>query len=284
MVSLRALCSSALFVGSIGVAGAANGLTVTINDVVLTPPPGSNFIDLQGNFGTPQPGLLDGLRIVPSSPGATPIAFVVDTPTLKGIGLTDFAALAPRPAGLVYPFNTHRIRVEHEFGQFTQGNVAFARLGMSGSYTNLGNPFAIGGEVRARGAVAGNQINGTGTNNNFATPRFIPGVSELIYHPADDIRLRPNPAQHSCDNIIGQPPTFSCSVSEFVFLGTGPTFEIAAELDLTFVDQDRFNFPGSLEVTTVIPVPPAILSLAGALALLAAFGAAQRGRLADAVA
>lgn len=237
-------------------------LSITIDGVTLTPGPGADFINLQGTFGAPQPGLLEGLRIEPSAPGVTPLLFVRDTPTSKALGMTDFSLAGPRPSNpAFYPFNSHLITVEHTFSPFAVNVLGSAFVGMGGSYGNEGNRFVIGGELRTAGFLNANQINGLVVNGAFTPPVFIPNGSELVYHPADDIRFRgadlPN---HSCDNIIGAPPQFSCAVSELMFLPAGTPLRFQGQINLTFVDPDRFSFPGSIDSSvSVVPEPTTLL-------------------------
>jgi hypothetical protein len=239
----------------------AYGLSITIDGVTLTPALGQTSINLEGTFGAPQPGLIEGLRIEPSSPGVTPRAFFVDFPNFKLLGMTDFALVGPRSSNpFLYPFNSHTITIEHTFSPFGTSVTGLAGVGMNGSYSNV-NRFVIGGELRVAGLLNGNQINGVVQNNNFTPPLFIGGANQLIYHPADDIRFRvgdlPN---HSCDNIIGNPTQFSCNVRELVFLQAGSPLTFRGDINVSFVNPDRFVFPGSIDFSfEVIPEPSSLL-------------------------
>lgn len=253
----------------------AEALTVTFDNVTRTAPPGVNFVPIAGEYGAPRAGFLDGLRVVPATQGVTPIAFVIDTPRLKFLGVSDFAMRGPRSANpLVYAPNRHSFSIEHEFGPLLGFNVGRGFLNMSTRYV-AANRFNPGGELRVGGAIGGNRINGTGVNFNLDRPILIPGVDELIYHPADDIRVRFNVAQHSCDTTLDRPPRSTCSVSEL--LSVGPDgFRIQADGTVTFTNPDAFVFPGSIEVSAVpLPAPAALM---GTLVAFIAVAARRRRR------
>lgn len=265
--TLGAVASIALFAAVLR-PGPAHPLAITIDGVTLTATPGETSILLQGTYGTPQPGLLSGLTIAPSSAGAVPRLFVIDTPFFKALGMTDFALVGPLPVNpFFYPFNTHSITVEHDFTPFTNlaGGLISATLGMSGSYAPSSR-FIIGGEIDLSASVEGQRIVAdAGLNTALARPLALPpGVSNLIYHPADDIRFRLNDLQnHACDNIIGNPTAFSCFIQDTLFLVPSGGLHVELGLDVTFVRPDRFLFPGSIDLALTPAPEPSGLALLG---------------------